>query len=113
VIVNKTNVKKYQWGSNCKAWALLENNKLSIKQEQMPAGSSESLHVHQKAQQFFYVLDGEAAMEIEDEKHHIKPGEGIHVLAGRKHRIMNEAKEDLHFLVISEPTTKEDRTEIC
>lgn len=109
--VSKEKVLKYQWGKHCAAWILLENASLSVKQEYMPAGSSESLHVHQKAQQFFYVLQGEATMEIDNEKHNIKSGEGIHIPAGRTHRIKNETSEDLEFLVISEPTTKNDRKE--
>lgn len=111
--VNKDSVESYEWGSGCKAWALLENGRLSVKQEYMPAGSSESLHVHHKAQQFFYVLRGKATMEVNDQKHYIKTGEGIHIPEGYRHRIMNEAKEGLDFLVISEPLTKDDRTEIC
>jgi mannose-6-phosphate isomerase-like protein (cupin superfamily) len=111
MVIRKENVEGYRWGAGCEAWPLLETATLSIKQEQMPAGSSEQWHYHGKAQQFFYILKGAARMETEQGSWAIKAGEGIHVAAGCRHRIVNETSEDLHFLVISEPPATMDRTE--
>lgn len=112
MVISKENVEGYSWGAGCEAWPLLELATLSVKQERMPAGSSEQWHRHSKAQQFFYVLNGVARMETETGAWELKSGEGIHVAAGCGHRIVNETKEDLHFLVISEPTTTSDRIEM-
>lgn len=110
--IGKETVKGYVWGKGCRAWPLLQTDSLSVKQEQMPGGSREKWHLHQKAQQFFYVLQGEAVMEMEQETHVIQAGEGIHVAAGRPHRIINDTGDMLEFLVISEPAVGEDRTEV-
>jgi mannose-6-phosphate isomerase-like protein (cupin superfamily) len=110
--IRKEMASGYRWGEGCEAWPLLETGTLSVKQEQMPGGSREKRHVHQRSQQFFYVLQGEALMEIEAETHTVKSGEGIHVAAGRAHRIINNTGVTLEFLVISEPAVGEDRTEI-
>ena len=102
-------LKHYQWGMDCDGWNLLDKDSLSVKQELMPAGTKEVKHYHQKAQQFFYILKGKAKFEIEDSIIEINEGEGLHIEAGKKHRILNEGKEDLEFILCSQPSTKNDR----
>lgn len=111
-VADKNTVEPYSWGDRSAAWPLLESESLSVKQELMAAGSTESLHLHRRSQQFFYVLDGQAVMEIGSERYYLKPGQGIRVPPGQGHRIINETKEPLEFLVISAPTTKQDREQI-
>jgi len=43
----------------------------------MPPNTSEALHYHQKAQQFFYILLGPATFEMEDEIFEVKSTEGL------------------------------------
>ena len=102
-------LKHYQWGMDCDGWNLLDEHSLSVKQELMPPGTKEVKHYHQKAQQFFYILKGKAKFEIEDSIIEINEGEGLHIEAGKKHRILNEGKEDLEFILCSQPSTKNDR----
>lgn len=78
----------------------------------MPPGTAEKLHFHEHAEQFFYILKGEAAFYCDDEKFSVKTGESISVLPKSKHYIANESLEDLEFLVISNPSTNNDRIEI-
>lgn len=112
MVISKATAEKYKWGDQCEAWVLLDKPELSIKQERMPGETSEILHEHCKAQQFFYILHGQAKMKINNESYQLKAGEGIHIASGCKHKIINESKEELEFLVISEPTTKGDRNEL-
>ena len=109
MIVNKENAEHYHWGQNCDGWHLLKSDSLSMIQECMPAGTAESRHYHRKTQQLFFVLNGEATMEIEGEEFLLKAQESIHVSNGQKHKISNLSNEDLHFLVISEPKSHGDR----
>jgi mannose-6-phosphate isomerase-like protein (cupin superfamily) len=102
-------LKHYQWGSDCDGWNLVDEDSLSVKQELMPSGAKEVKHVHQKAQQFFYILKGKATFEIEDSTIELNEGEGLHIEAGAKHRIINNSKEDLEFILCSQPSTKDDR----
>ena len=102
-------LKHYTWGKDCDGWNLADEESLSVKQERMPAGTSEEMHFHNKAQQFFFILKGEARFEIEGTIYNVKEGEGIHIRAGSKHRIMNNGTEDLEFLLCSQPSTINDR----
>ncbi len=78
----------------------------------MPPGAAEKLHFHERAEQFFYILKGEAAFYINGEKFSVKTGESVSVLPKSKHCIANESSEDLEFLVVSNPSTNNDRIEI-
>lgn len=103
------NSEHYFWGENCDSWILQDSENLVVKQEKMPPQTSEKLHYHEKAQQFFFILSGEATFYVEDEKFQVKFGEGISILSNKKHKIANETSEDLEFLVISSSKTENDR----
>jgi mannose-6-phosphate isomerase-like protein (cupin superfamily) len=99
----------YIWGEACDGWSLLNTETLSIKQERMPAETSEQLHYHKEAQQFFFILKGTATFEINGESVEVNEQEGIHIQNGIEHRIMNNTKNDLEFILSSQPSTKNDR----
>lgn len=92
----------YQWGDGCDGWNFVEEPALSVKQERMPAGTSEALHYHQYAQQFFFILKGSALFEIEDERIIVNEMEGIHIPAGSiassiiQHRPLNLSSRRSH-----------------
>ncbi len=77
----------------------------------MPPMTFEKVHFHRLSQQFFYVLNGYATIVLEDQTVELKANEGFLVPSGIKHQIKNHSTQELHFLVISEPSTFEDRTE--
>ncbi|HEV7620337.1 MAG TPA: cupin domain-containing protein [Flavisolibacter sp.] len=111
--VSKYNaLKHYVWGSGCDGWNLAETAELSIKQERMPAKASEEKHYHEKAQQFFFILKGEALFEVNDEICTVKEGEGLYIKAGDRHRIINNTEEDLEFILCSQPSTANDRINV-
>jgi mannose-6-phosphate isomerase-like protein (cupin superfamily) len=112
MIQSKNNSEHYIWGNNCDSWILKDSQTLSIKQEIMPYGTAEKLHFHEKAEQFFYILKGEAVFYINEEMFSVKTGESITILPKSKHYISNESDENLEFLVISNPSTNNDRTEV-
>jgi mannose-6-phosphate isomerase-like protein (cupin superfamily) len=109
-VIDKKSAKHYIWGDNCDSWVLADNEGLSIKQESMPSGTKEKLHFHTNAQQFFFVLKGKATFYLNDEIEIIKEQKGILIEPKTKHCIANETNEVLEFLVISQPTTNNDRT---
>lgn len=75
----------------------------------MPAGSAEGRHFHRRAQQFFYVLAGQAIMEVDGRRVVLTTGEGIWIPAGSSHQLQNHADKEVHFLVISQPPSHGDR----
>jgi len=109
---SKNNSEHYIWGNGCDSWILKDSENLSVKQETMPSGTVEKLHFHQYAEQFFYILKGEAVFYINEDKLSIKAGESISVSPKSKHYISNESEGDLEFLVVSNPSTNNDRTEV-
>ena len=102
-------LKHYKWGIDCDGWNFVDGKDLSIKQERMPPGTSEQLHYHKHAQQFFYILKGSAQFHIENQVIDLSYGEGIHIEAGKKHCIKNTGSEDVEFLLCSNPSTTLDR----
>ncbi|HEX4021823.1 MAG TPA: cupin domain-containing protein [Acidobacteriaceae bacterium] len=75
----------------------------------MPPGTCEVRHLHQRSRQFFFVLAGEAALEVDGCEHQLIAHQGLEVAPGIAHQIFNRGKEDLHFLVISQPESRHDR----
>ena len=107
--VDAATARHYAWGSACDGWHLLEGDDLSVIEERVPPGASEVRHRHHRARQFFYVLDGEATMELEGVVHVLRRGEGLHVPPGAAHRLRNASMADIRFLVVSAPKSHGDR----
>ncbi|MEE9430322.1 MAG: cupin domain-containing protein [Melioribacteraceae bacterium] len=105
----KENSTEYSWGKKCKGWHLAQTESLGVIQEIMPPKTEEVKHKHNLAQQFFFILKGEATFEIEGKEFIIHPSEGIHIKKGKTHKIINNSKIDLEFLVISEPHSHGDK----
>jgi len=66
----------------------------------IPAGFKTSFHIHQIADEFFYIISGNGAAEFGGESHSIGPGYFIFVPAGGEHKLSvtdNEPMEVLSF----------------
>jgi mannose-6-phosphate isomerase-like protein (cupin superfamily) len=94
------NAEHYTWGNACDGWHLVKTDSLSVIQERMPPGTTEQWHYHERAQQVFFILTGEAVFEVEEEVVWVAAQESLHILPGTLHRITNQAATDLCFLVI-------------
>jgi quercetin dioxygenase-like cupin family protein len=112
IVIDKQSAKHYFWGENCESWVLADTEGLSVKQEKMPSKTKEKLHFHTNAQQFFYILKGTATFYLNNEVQILKELKGILIEPKTKHYIANETDDVLDFLVISQPTTNNDRTVI-
>jgi mannose-6-phosphate isomerase-like protein (cupin superfamily) len=75
----------------------------------MPAGTSEQLHFHNNAQQFFYILSGRAVLYLDNEKTNLSKHQGLLIHPGVRHYIQNQTEERLEFLIVSQPSTNNDR----
>ena len=103
----------YIWGEVSEGWHLLKREDMSVIQERVPAGGAEVLHYHNVARQFFYILEGEATMVFEDQMIVLNKGQGIEIPPQARHQFKNESQADVHFLVVSVPTTRGDRVNIA
>jgi len=105
VSISIENAEHYVWGEICDGWRLLNRDDMSVIQERVPAGGAEVVHFHNTARQFFYILDGEGTMVFEDRELILTEGQGIEIPPQVRHQFKNKSNADVHFLVISIPTT--------
>jgi len=114
-IVSSANAEHYTWGgpegTDSDAWWLVRGSALSVIEERMPPGTSETMHRHGSARQFFYVLEGQLTMTIEGETLLLRAGEGLEVNPGQPHQARNDGDAAVRFLVISQPPSHGDRME--
>jgi mannose-6-phosphate isomerase-like protein (cupin superfamily) len=106
---SRENAPHYVWGDNCDGWHLLQESNLSVIEERMPPGASEVRHFHRNAQQFFFILSGQATIETSGERVLLLTGQGLAIPPGTRHQMRNHSKEPVTFLVISQPPSHGDR----
>src|ERR1700674_274482 len=107
--VSRRNAEHYVWGAACDAWHLLKSRMLSVIEERMHPGSSELRHYHRKSQQFFFILSGQAVLEVSSGHTRISSGQVLFVPPRTRHQIRNSSGSPLRFLVISQPPSHGDR----
>jgi mannose-6-phosphate isomerase-like protein (cupin superfamily) len=111
VMIDKSIAEHYKWGQNCDGWHLVKSESLSIIQESMPPKTFERRHKHLRSRQFFYILSGEATIEVDGQRNVFKSEQGLEVLPDKEHQVLNESNSDLNFLVISYPPSHSDRVD--
>jgi mannose-6-phosphate isomerase-like protein (cupin superfamily) len=109
-VMSIENAEHYQWGGVCDGWHLAATQGLSVIQERVPPGAEEVKHFHHFAEQFFYILEGHAQLEVGDQIHNLAKGQGMHVSANMPHQLKNVSEQMLTMLVISTPPSHGDRT---
>jgi mannose-6-phosphate isomerase-like protein (cupin superfamily) len=67
-----------------------------------PKGYAE-VHVHEVAENIYYVLQGRGIVELDGKKHLVEPHMVVHIPAGVRHGIFNTGLEDLIFIVAASP----------
>lgn len=111
-MIDKANAEHYIWGENCDGWHLVKSELLSVIQELMPPHTSEVRHIHSRSRQFFFVLSGQATIEVDGTEHPLNNQQGLEIPPGVAHRVLNNSKSELSFLVVSCPPSHGDRSNI-
>ena len=111
-IVDSSNTEHYLWGINCDGWHLVRRDDLSVITERVPPGASEQRHFHVYSRQFFYILSGEAVIEVDGERATLSALQGVEILPGVTHQFRNESSVEVTFLVISTPKSQGDRVAV-
>lgn len=99
----------YTWGGICDGWFLVKSPDISIIQERVPPGGAEVRHYHARAWQFFFVLHGQATLEIANTICLLHPQQGLEIGANTVHQLRNDGVDELIFLVVSRPHSHGDR----
>lgn len=108
MIKNKSTVDMFEWAPNHFSWPLVDRNDLSIKLEEIPVGGKSEFHFHKRAFQFFFILEGEAAIKVEDSSFELKRNDGIEIPLSRRHQIENVGRNKLLFILISSPKVQDN-----
>ena len=111
-VADISSARHYRWGAASDGWHLVERDDLSVIQERVPPGNQEHRHLHRRARQFFYVLAGEAPLEIDGTEVTLAVGQGVEVPAGTPHQFFNRSASDVEMLVISSPRSHGDRVDL-
>ncbi|MBU3664880.1 MAG: cupin domain-containing protein [Chthoniobacterales bacterium] len=73
----------------------------SLAEARLPAGSATDRHYHKLSEEFYFLLEGTARMEVDGETREIGAGDAVLIPAGAWHRIT--ASSDLRFLCCCAP----------
>ena len=57
-------------------------------------------HVTENCEEVVYIIEGEAMIEMEEEKKYVEAGSMIYVPPNKKHNIKNESDEDLKYMYV-------------
>ena len=107
--VSTATADHYVWGEVCDGWHLVRTENLNVIEERMPPGAEEQRHWHERARQFFYILEGELTMRFDDRAVILKSRQGIEIAPETAHQATNASNADVRFLVISQPRSHGDR----
>ncbi len=106
------NSTHYTWGEQCDGWHLLDIPLMSVKQERIPQGAGEKWHGHLFANQFFYVISGEATFELDGKVIVVSANESLHIPPKKLHRVTNRHTNDLNLLLTTIPVDVSDRIDM-
>ena len=108
-MISKRNTPPFNWGDACDGWRLLDAADLQVIQERMPPATSEVMHLHARATQLYFVLEGEAVVDVDGHAEVLRRGEAVVIERSTPHRISNRSETPLEFLVVSSSPTRLDR----
>lgn len=110
-VIDTSNAEHYSWGNGCDGWHLLKRDDFNVIEERVPPGASEQRHFHNQARQFFYILQGEATIELAGQTYRSQTHQGIEIPPAVPHQFQNCSQEEVRFLVISVPKAQGDWVE--
>lgn len=111
-MVSRHTEPSFVWREVCLGWRLADETNLQVIQEQMPPATSELVHTHARATQVYFVLDGEATVDLDGRSEVLRTGDAVVIQPRTPHRISNRSEQRMEFLVISSSPTSTDREDL-
>jgi len=75
----------------------------SLAEATLPPGEETEEHSHPCTEEIYYLLRGRGLVALEGEGREVRPGDGILIPPGTRHRIRNIGQEPLVFLCCCAP----------
>ncbi|MFP6875045.1 MAG: cupin domain-containing protein [Verrucomicrobiales bacterium] len=82
----------------------------SLAEAQLPAKGETQRHYHRQSEELYFIIQGEATMEIDGELRKVLPGDGILIPAGAWHQIRASEGAPLQFLCCCAPPYSHEDT---
>ena len=82
----------------------------SLAEARLPCGAATTPHYHPKAEEIYYILEGQGCMTIDDESHDVGPGDAIAIPPKARHQIRNMGRNVLKFLCCCAPGYEHEDT---
>ena len=82
----------------------------SLAEATIPAGCRTQPHYHARAEEFYYVIEGEGLMRIGDEEQPVGPGDAILIPPGAVHTLLNTGPGPLRILCCCAPPYSHEDT---
>lgn len=83
--------------------AAAESDQIDFRVSLYPPHGAVSEHVHENAAHIYYIIDGEALMQLGDEEVLVTPGQAVFIPAGVVHAAQNAGTGNLQFVVLAIP----------
>ena len=114
-VMNRNDVKSFITKDSSEIREILAPRNSSIKRQSLAEakllpGRSTEEHYHIQTEEIYYILSGRGLMIVDGEKRDVKKHDGIAILPGAKHKIINTGLEDLIFLCCCVPAYEDDDT---
>ena len=75
----------------------------SLAEATLPVGASTQAHYHALAEEFYYVIEGEGLMRIDEDERAVAPGDAILIPSGAVHTLKNTGDGPLRILCCCAP----------
>ncbi len=82
---------------------LFQNEHMMVGLNCLEPGQTQSVHAHEGADKFYFVLEGSGSFSVGDDERHAEAGTIITAPAGIKHGVTNSGNERLSLLVAIAP----------
>lgn len=82
--------------------------KQSLAEATLRAGQETRAHFHPRAEEIYFILQGQGRMKIDVEERAVGPGDAIAIPAGCRHQISQKGAQDLVFLCCCAPGYEPD-----
>ena len=87
--------------------------RVSVARAQLEGGQRTRVHRHDETEEAYYILSGDAAMQVGGETERVGPGDAVLIPPGVEHRITCIGPEPLAFLCICAPAYRDEDTQIA
>jgi mannose-6-phosphate isomerase-like protein (cupin superfamily) len=116
-IKNLTNVPAFitKDGSEIRELLAYRNSGIrnqSLAEARLPVGTSTQEHYHPKAEEIYFITEGNGRIRIEGEIRDVKAGDAIAIPPGKRHKLWNTGTSVLKLLCCCAPCYENDDTVI-